>query len=84
MPLYVRGTNVAIRGTLERVHGVARATGFRGTGAIDYVGDTEMWWDGAETVMRDGQRVWVDEDGDEHLESEIEERDGPINDEREG
>lgn len=35
-------------------------------------GDSESYWDTAEPIIRQGQRVFQDRDGNEYLESEIE------------
>lgn len=42
-----------------------------GTFEFEYAGGTEMFWDDQRTVEREGQRVFLDEDGDEWLEREL-------------
>jgi hypothetical protein len=37
-----------------------------------YTGETEVWWEEQETVYRGGHRVWVDYDGNEWRESQVE------------
>lgn len=58
-----------ITGTLEQLQGRANATRFEldddGTLRPDYHGDTDVWWEGQETVTRDGQMVLVDREGNE-------------------
>lgn len=46
---------------------------------IDYAGETEVCWDTQECIRRDGQRVFVDSNYNEVLESDIE----PMPDEEE-
>ena len=74
MPLYVKGTDLEVIGTLEELRGVSYAFSLNDDGSPEYAGETRVWWDGQRTVMRDGQRVWVEEDSTEHLQSQIEER----------
>jgi hypothetical protein len=67
----------AIIGTLETVRGVAgiEAGSVRraadGGIAFDYAGETDIWWDEQKTVLRDGERVFVDENYNAHRESEL-------------
>lgn len=91
-PLHQDGTNdtrqvggplvspngTAIRGTLERLAGVALGTVSRaddGTVAIEYTGGTEIYWDEQRTVTREGpsgmEQVFIDENGCEWLESDL-------------
>lgn len=58
-------------GTLELVEGCSYVEGVEDDGTIEYSGETKMFWDGQKTVERDGERVWLDEEGEEFLESEI-------------
>ncbi len=74
MPLYVKGTKTEVVGTLEELRGVAYAFSLEVDGSPEYEGETKMWWDEQRTVMRDGERVWVEDDGTEHLQSQIEYR----------
>ena len=37
-----------------------------------YSGETEVWWDELKTIYREGERVWVDPDGNEFRESLVE------------
>ena len=62
-------TGARIRGTYERLHGVAEATegSFRraanGNIEFDYEGETEVFWDDSTIVERDGKFVYLDEHG---------------------
>ena len=68
-------TGGEIIGTLEHMHGVALASDYTRAGdgkiSFEYDGGTDVNWDGQETVDRDGNRVFVDESGDEWTEDEI-------------
>lgn len=62
--------------TLETIPGTCgiiwTAPGEGECGNYDYDGTgTKMWWDGAETVKHAGQRVFLDENGNQWLESEL-------------
>lgn len=59
MPLYVRGSDVRIVGTLKNVPMVAAASGLN---------------DEAETVFRNDKPVWISEDGGEYATNAIEDR----------
>ena len=62
-------TGARIRGTYERLHGVAEAAegSFRraanGNIELDYEGETEVFWDDSTIVERDGKFVYLDEHG---------------------
>jgi len=65
-----------ILGTLENLTGRAeiRDGSFRmedGALAFDHAGETEVFWDGQETVSRDGKTVFLAADGNEVLEDQI-------------
>ena len=64
-----------IVGTLELVTGSAGIIGATrqpdGSLDLEYEGGTEMFGDDSKTVERKGQRVFLDEDGSEWLESEL-------------
>jgi hypothetical protein len=71
-------TGSGILGTLEIIQG--RCDTFRdgfsraadGTLEYDHSGNgTEMFWDGAETASKDGESLFLDEDGEEWKESEL-------------
>lgn len=68
--------SVIITGTLDLVPGRAVLNGATrlpdGTLDIEWYGETEMFWDDQKTVQRNGQDVYLDDDGNEYLESEIE------------
>lgn len=78
-----------ITGTLETVPGTCGITdeigrNFDGTFNIDFDGTgTDICWDAQETVMREGQRVFVDADGTEFLERTLELVEGDPDDEDE-
>lgn len=57
-------------GTYEMTPGCALVDG-REDGEINYTGETKMYWDGQTTQTRKGQRIWIDDEGDEVLESDI-------------
>jgi len=69
-----------LQGTLERLTGVALVEGKGDDGELVYTGETKIWWEEQETVKeyKRGKEfgevpeiVWIDEDGDEVLESEL-------------
>lgn len=69
-----------LQGTLERLQGVALVEGKGDDGELVYTGETKIWWDEQKTVQQykrgeefgeEPENVWVDEDGDEFLESEL-------------
>lgn len=59
-----------ITGSYERIYGVAQIIDFDDEGEPNYEGTTDVNWDSQETIMRHGERVFVDEDGDEYLEGQ--------------
>ncbi|MEA3212310.1 MAG: hypothetical protein QOE70_5367 [Chthoniobacter sp.] len=75
--ILVSPAGTVITGTLERlsgraniVPGSAREDPLGGI-EFDYEGSTEIWWDEQSTVIRDDERVFLDEEGDEFLESDL-------------
>lgn len=66
-----------IIGTLETIPGCAlimpdtAVTLKDGTFDFEWDGETTVWWDGQQTVKRRKCRVFVDEDYNEWLESEL-------------
>lgn len=68
-------TGALIYGTLERMYGVAFVASFTkeegGEIKVKYSGESDVDLDSQETVLRDDQRIFVDVDGKEWLESEI-------------
>jgi hypothetical protein len=65
-----------ITGTLERMSGRANIVADsvrKGDGGIefDYDGSTDIFWDEQHTVTREGELVFLDEDGNDYLESEL-------------
>ena len=63
--------------TLERLSGraliVPSSVRAEPTGgfSFDYEGTTDIFWDDQRTVVENDERVFLDEDGEEHLESEL-------------
>jgi len=74
MTLYVKGTDIQVVGTLETIQGVAIAFGLNEDGSPEYAGETKIWWDDQRTIIRDGERIWVDDAGTEYPQSQIESR----------
>lgn len=72
MKPHLKGLSTHLRGTLETVTGVALVEGCDVGGNLVYTGKTELWWEEEETVYRNGQRVWVDYDGNEWSDSQVE------------
>lgn len=81
--LYAPDGETLIKGTKERIPGCAEiindnvTRGEDGTFDLEYEGHTEVYWDDQVTLSRvpakgqPAQRIFIDEDGDEHLESEL-------------
>lgn len=72
--------NTLIKGTLETIPGCAlinnpRAAGHGFTNGdrfdFDWSGDTECYWDDQTTDMHEGERLFVDENGDNFKESDL-------------
>lgn len=83
MKAIVKATGKVITGTLEWLMGQALIhedswTVTPGSIEFEYAGETDVWWDEQTTVTRKvdavgrRERVFIDEDGNEVLESEIE------------
>lgn len=66
---------IEITGTLERLSGMAIIDEARidadGSVDFDYAGETTVWWDEQRTALCKGQRVFVDENGLEVLETDV-------------
>jgi len=69
---------IRIRGTFEHLCGCAAISNpgdirraADGTYEFDYQGDTEIYWDDQETAHRRGERVCIDEEGNQFRESEL-------------
>lgn len=70
----VSGTFQLLEGTCERLRGTAGVSSVRRDGAtldLDYAGETFVNWNEQRTVKRRGVRVWLDEDQNEYLESQL-------------
>jgi hypothetical protein len=67
--------NIAITGTLDQVPAVAvaRGAGLDADGRIEveFDGGSDVDWDGQTTVSRGGERIFIDENGEEVPETEI-------------
>jgi hypothetical protein len=74
MALYVKGTNTEIVGTLETILGLAYASDINDIGHPIYDGETKVYWDSQKSVLKEGERIWLDEAGTEYLQSQIERR----------
>ena len=66
----------AIVGTLDRIPGIAKINGASRNGEtgeydLDWEGHTEVLWNDQVTIYRQKERVFVDEDGGEWLESDL-------------
>ena len=68
-------TGKEIVGTLETLSGVAYADNYKrdefGVLDFEYIGDTKVYWDEQKTVERKGERIFIDEEGEEWTEKEI-------------
>ena len=74
MTVYVKGTDTLIKGTLDTIIGIALISDIEPDGAPVYIGETDVLWDSQESKTRDGETVWISEDGEEYLTSQIERR----------
>lgn len=75
MGILVTKDGEKITDTLELVQGTCQIDGVEravdGSLDINWCGETRLDWDGQKTVERNGQRVFLDESGNEHLENEL-------------
>jgi hypothetical protein len=63
-----------IVGTLETLKGISGISGINPeTGVPQHSGNTEVFWDDQQSVMRNGGFVFLDEGGDEWSFDELEE-----------
>jgi len=60
-----------VSGTLETVHGQALVTK-QDDGSFEYSGQTRVFWDGQETLQKDGKDVLMCENGHEWTSTRIE------------
>lgn len=73
---FVKDSDIQIVGTLERLTGRGEISGFGDTFAdVEWQGSTEVFWDEQKTVQRDGKDIYLDEDGNEYTEDQLELRD---------
>lgn len=68
--IMISSDGTRITGSLERLYGIAQILDFDDKGEPNYEGTTDVDWNSQETVMRDGERVFIDDDGDEYLEGQ--------------
>ena len=66
----ITGTLESLRGRANIVPGSARKDDAGGL-EFEYEGETEIFWDEQCTVVRDDERVFLDEEGNEFAESEL-------------
>ena len=81
MPHLYAPNGLPIEGTLEVLQALAcindesirrlNPPGANGIYEFDYTGDTKVYWDGQETTERDGERIFIDEAGNEWKESQL-------------
>ncbi len=60
-----------IIGTLEQLYGVAYIHGDSTKDDYDHLGETKINWDGQETVTRDGEVIFIDDQGNEWQSSQV-------------
>jgi len=66
----ITGTLESLRGRANIIAGSARKDDAGGL-EFEYGGETEIFWDEQCTVVRDDERVFLDEEGNEFAESEL-------------
>ncbi len=78
MTLYIKGTDLAVVGTREKLTGLAQVIGLEDDGSITFGGETEVDWNEQETIIHNGRPIWVvcDEEGDlsDYYDVEVEDR----------
>jgi hypothetical protein len=62
---YRAPTGAEIKGTLEKLLGVALINGIDDNGLPEFAGETEVDWDSQETCTRLGKVLYVDTNGEE-------------------
>ncbi|NDV53407.1 hypothetical protein [Salipiger sp. PrR003] len=84
MPHYVKGTNILIKGTAEVIEACYPIVkGDQGKIGWGYAvgGNRELYDDDAKHLTRKREKLFFDEDGEKHPESNIEWREDDIDDE---
>ncbi len=73
---FVRGTDIEIVGTLDTIEARSDISGF-GDGFEDPIWseDGEVFWDSRTTQVREGKKLYLDGEGHEYVEDELELRD---------
>lgn len=61
MPVYIKGTNTLLAGTLETLQGVAEVNAINPDGTLEYGGSTEVDWNSQRTLTRGQRMAWVEE-----------------------
>lgn len=90
MRAFSKTTGEEIVGTLDMIparSGIAEDSfkpGSKGAAQFRWARGSEVFWDGQATVVREGQRVFLTESGEEVLEGDIELREDDISCPREG
>jgi hypothetical protein len=65
MAIYKSPKGHAIQGTLDTIPGIALINGIDDKGEPEYMGETDVIWDGQETQVRDGKILYVCTEGHE-------------------
>lgn len=63
---FVATTGARIVGEKDCIPGIANVRAFDALGQPLYAGETDVFWDEQEAVLRTGVTWWLDEDGDEY------------------
>lgn len=63
--IFVSPTGSKIIGTLERLTGVATLSTINDDGTPNYLGKTDIFWDDQETATREGEIIFLDQNGAE-------------------
>jgi hypothetical protein len=75
--IFIKGTDIQVRGTLERAYGVAKMH-VNDEGKPAYTGETSLFDDQVTvTDKATGHTIWIDVDGNEHVAAEVEVREVP-------
>lgn len=64
MTLYIKDTDIRIRGTLEQMQGCAAISGLNDDGTLRYTGEIKVFDDSTETIFRNGRPVWIGVEND--------------------
>lgn len=61
MPVYIKGTNTLLAGTLETLQGVAQVNSINSDGTLEYGGYTKVDWNFQRTLTRGERKAWVED-----------------------